>query len=187
MSGTVAAAAADFDYRANLGETGMLGRLANPARQFVVVDVSGLPAGIADQENTVVEAAGMLVGDIGIGAFHATGKVGADEQIEDPIDAVCRDPLAARLGNGLGNVIGAGRPVESGKGIEHRCAHIGPLLAALGHSPRRGIAQRRALMKLVGMSGHKGKIGLPTLTRKRGGWCARHATGMAAPTYSAAI
>ena len=93
----------------------------------------------------------MGVGDISVGALDPPREVRSNEQVEDAIDAVRRDPLAPCLGDRLGDVIGAGRPVESGKGVKHRRAHVGPLLAALYHPPRRGVAKRIALMKLVGM------------------------------------
>ena len=109
----------------------------------------------------------MSVGDIGIGALDAASKVGADEQVEDSIDAVGRDPLAARLRHRLGDVIGGRRLVEPGKSVEHRCAHVGPLLAALGHPPSGGVAQRVALMKLVGVSGHERQIGFLKGLNKR--------------------
>ena len=53
----------------------LLRRLAHAARQAVVVDVHGLPARVADQEDAVVQAIGMLVGDIGVGAFDPAGEV----------------------------------------------------------------------------------------------------------------
>ena len=34
----------------------------------------------------------MLVGDIGVGAFHPPREVRRHEQVEDPVDAVGRDP-----------------------------------------------------------------------------------------------
>src|SRR3546814_7811517 len=57
--------------------------------------MSGLPACAADQENTVVKAAGMRVGDIGVGALHPHGKVVIHEQIENAIYAVGRNALPA--------------------------------------------------------------------------------------------
>src|SRR5436190_8326796 len=89
----VAALAADFDDRADLTEAGLLGRLAHATRQFVIVDVRRLPAIVADQEDAVVQAAWMLIGDIGVSALDPPREVGADEQVEDAIDAVRRDPL----------------------------------------------------------------------------------------------
>ncbi len=55
----------------------------------------GLAAIVADQEDTVVAAPRMGVDQIGIGALDPVGKIGAHEQVEDPVDAVGRDPLAA--------------------------------------------------------------------------------------------
>ena len=80
---------------------------AHAARQAVVVDVHRLPAAVADQEDAVVQAIGVGVGDIGIGAFDPPREVGADEQVEDPVDAVGRDPPPFGLGDRLGDVIGA--------------------------------------------------------------------------------
>ena len=147
----IAAAAANLDYRANLGKTRMFGGIAHSTGQFVVVDVRGLPAIVADQENAIMQAAGMLVGDIRVGAFDPASQVCAYEQVEDSINAIRRNPLPARLGNGLGDIIGAGGSFETGKRIKYGCAHIRPLLTALGHPPGRGIAERRTLMKLVSM------------------------------------
>ena len=64
---------------------------ADAARQAVVVDMLGLAAIVADQEDAVVQAVGMIVGDIGVFAFDAAGEVGADEQVEDSVDAVGGD------------------------------------------------------------------------------------------------
>src|SRR3546814_10509755 len=88
----VAAAAADLDHRPDGGEARLPRRRADAASQAVVVDMGRLSAIVADEEDAVVEAVGMLVGDIGVGAFHPPRQVGADEQIEDAIDAVRRDP-----------------------------------------------------------------------------------------------
>ena len=57
----VAAAAADFDYRAHLSESSALRGLAHPARQLIIVDVGRLPATVADQEDTVSKARGKRV------------------------------------------------------------------------------------------------------------------------------
>src|SRR5687767_5514740 len=73
-------AAAHFDHRPHFGKAGMLRGGSDAFGQLVVVDVRRLPAGVADQEDAVVEAARMLVGDIGVGTFHAASKIGAHEQ-----------------------------------------------------------------------------------------------------------
>ena len=88
------AAAAHLDHRAVGGEAGRLGRGADAAGQAVVVDMLGLAAIVADQEDAIVQAIGMVVGDIGVGALDPAGEVGADEQVEDPVDAVGGDPAA---------------------------------------------------------------------------------------------
>jgi len=98
----VAAGAADLDHRAFGGETGAGGSLADAPRNLVVIDMHRLPATVADQEDAVVEAVGMLVGDIGVRTFDPPREIGSDEQIEDPIDAVGGDPSALRVRNSFG-------------------------------------------------------------------------------------
>ena len=137
----ILAAAPDFDHRANLGKASMFRCRTDAFRQFIVVDVRSLAAGVADQENTVMQAAGVLVSDIGVGAFHPTGEICPDEQVEDPVDAVGRNPLAASFRHRFGNVISARGPVEACQRIEHRRAHVGPLLTALDNSTSGCVAQ----------------------------------------------
>src|SRR3546814_17377809 len=64
---------------------------------------------VADQEDTVVEAARMAVRDEGVGAFDAADQIVGNEQVENPIDAVRRDALAALLRHDVGDLIGARR------------------------------------------------------------------------------
>ena len=163
----ILAAAANFDDGPYFGESGSFGGLTQTTRKLVVVDVRGLPAIVADQEDAIVEAARMGVGDIGVGAFDPAGQVGAHEQVEDSIDAVGRYALAPSLRNGLGDVVGRRRLVKGSERIEYRRAHVGPLLATLGDAPCGGIAQRVALMKLMRVTGHDGKIGFEGAARKR--------------------
>ena len=108
----ILAAAAHLDHRALGGEASRLRRLADAAGQLVVVDMLRLAAIVADQENAVVQAVRMVVGDIGIGALDPAGEIRSDEQIEDSIDAVGGDPAALILRDLLGNVIGRSRPVN---------------------------------------------------------------------------
>src|SRR4029453_3763447 len=159
-SGTVPALAPDFDHGAAGGETGVGGSLADAAGDVVVVDVRRLPAIVADQEDAVVQAAGMFVGDIGVGAFDPHRQVGRDEQIEDPVHAVGRYAAALLLRHFLGDVIGRCRLGETGKRVEHRLAHVGPLLAALGQAGFRSGAKRLALGGVVIVAPRKGKVGM---------------------------
>jgi hypothetical protein len=131
----------DFYHRSNFRKTGMFRSSANTFRQFVVIDVRSLPACIADQEDAVVEAAGVLISDIGIRAFHPPREIGSDEQVEDSVDAVGCDPFAARFRYGLGNVISGRRPVETCKCVEYRRTHVRPLLAALDDPSSGCVAQ----------------------------------------------
>ena len=107
----------------------------------------------------------MSVGDISVSAFDAAGKVRADEQVEDAIDAVRRDALAAGLRHRVGDVIGRGRLIEASKRLEHRRAHLGPLFAALFHTPRRRAAQRLAIQRMVIVVAHGAKIGIQATIR----------------------
>jgi len=71
-------------------------RIAQRSGQPVVINVRGLAASIANQEDAVVVAAGMAVRHIGVGAFHAPGKVGPHEQVQNSVNTVGRDSLARR-------------------------------------------------------------------------------------------
>src|SRR5690242_18685685 len=93
--------ATDFDDRPRRGETRVLRCFANAARQVVIVDVHRLSACIANQEDAVVQAAWVLVRDVGVGAFHAPREVGGHEEVEDPIHAVGGDAPALRARDGF--------------------------------------------------------------------------------------
>ena len=71
--------AAKLDYGAHVGIARAAPRLAQRARQLVVIDVRGLPAIVADQEDAVVPTAGMSVGELGVGALDPVGEVRAHE------------------------------------------------------------------------------------------------------------
>ena len=90
----IPAPAPHLDHRPIGLEARRLGRGADAAGDAVVVDMLGLAAIVADQEDAIVQAIGMVVGDIGVGALHPADEIGADEQVEDPIDAVGGDPAA---------------------------------------------------------------------------------------------
>ena len=79
-----------------------------------------------------MKAGRVLVGHIGIRAFDAASKIGSDEEIEDPVDAVRSHSTALRLRDLFGDVVGARRPIEARECLEHRGAHISPLLALVG-------------------------------------------------------
>ena len=50
-------------------------------------------------------ATGVGIGEIGIGAFDPVGEIGAHEQVEDAVDAIRGDALAAFAAHILGNVV----------------------------------------------------------------------------------
>mgnify|MGYP003376991983 CR=1 FL=1 len=84
--------AAHFDHWALGGEARCIGGGANTGRQFVVVDMHRAAAAVADQEDTVMQAARMAVGDKGVGALNPADEVVHDEQVENAIDAIRRYP-----------------------------------------------------------------------------------------------
>src|SRR5688572_32735043 len=53
-----------------------------------------------------------------VGALDPAGEVGADEQVEDPVDAVRRHPPALRLADLVGDVVGGGGAFEAGERLE---------------------------------------------------------------------
>ena len=87
----------DLDDRADRLEARFGGCGTDAVGQMIIVDMRGLPARIADEENAVMLAIGVSIGDIGIGTFHPRRDVRADEDIENAIDAICGDPLAPRF------------------------------------------------------------------------------------------
>src|SRR3546814_2721107 len=94
-----------------------------------------IAATVADQEDTVVEAARMAVRDEGVGAFDAADQMVGNEQVENPIDAVRRDALAALLRHDVGDLIGARRLADLRDGVENLGTHVGPGLAGLFEAP----------------------------------------------------
>ena len=71
----IAASAADFDDRPWCREARALRCLAHAFAETVVVDVHRLSAGVADQEDAVVQAARVLVRDIGVRALDPASEV----------------------------------------------------------------------------------------------------------------
>ena len=96
----------------------------------------------------------MLVRDIGVGALDAASEIGADEQVEDPVDAVRRDPAVLVLRNLFRDVVGARRPVEARQRGEHGRAHVGPLLALIGQPRARRCREQFPFVELVVVLGH---------------------------------
>lgn len=150
----IAAGAAHLNHRPRRREARSPRRIANAARQAVVVDMDCLSAAIANQENAVVQAAGMLIGDISVGAFNAPREIGIHEQIEDPVDAICSDAAPLRLGHFFGDVIGACRLAETGQRVEYRSAHVGPLFALVRELLFGRFLERLSFVELVLMLGH---------------------------------
>lgn len=143
---------AQFDDRPDVVEAGLARGLDQRAGKAIVVDMNGLPATVADQEDAIVAAAGMAVGDIGVGAFDSAGKVGADEQVEDPIDAVRGHALAPLGRDAFSDVVSGSRAVAFGQCGEDIGAHLGPLLARLDERVAGGIDKAVAAMFVMVMA-----------------------------------
>lgn len=127
---TGSAAPANLDHRPHSRKPGLMRRIAQRSGQPVVINVRGLAASIANQEDAVVVAAGMAVRHIGVGAFHAPGKVGPHEQVQNSVNTVGRDSLAPARSDAFGNVIRGGRLFMCSQRLEHVTAHVGPLLTS---------------------------------------------------------
>ena len=93
----VGAFPADLDHRSHRREACRLGGGSDAAGDAVVIDMSRLPARIADEEDTVVQAIRVGIGDIGVRALDPAREIGADEEIEDPVHAVRRDSATGCL------------------------------------------------------------------------------------------
>jgi hypothetical protein len=75
ISITIGAFAADFDDGANLRKASMFRRCTHAHSQGIIVNMRCGAAAIANQENAIMQASGMRVGDIGVCAFHAAREV----------------------------------------------------------------------------------------------------------------
>ena len=115
---------------------------------------------IADQEYAVVKAAGMGIGQLGVGAFDPAGEVGRHEQVQNAVHAVGCNTLAALLGNEVGDVIGRGRLFKSRQDIENVRAHFCPLLARVDKCGLRRMGKRCAFMFVMMMCCHSLNLGV---------------------------
>lgn len=141
--------------------------MSNAIRQFVIVDMRCASARVANQENAIVQTARMLVGDICVDAFNPSSKVGADKQIQNAIDAIGGDALAARFPYSVRDIICRSGLFETGKRVKHCRPHIGPLLAALNHTACSSVPERIALVMKMLMCTHRLKIGARRPLRKQ--------------------
>ena len=149
-----------LDDGTNRGKAGARGRIADAGRDAVIVEVRRLPAAVADEEDAIVQTVGMRVRHIGIGAFDPPDQVRADEEVENPVDAVRGDAPAFALRDRIGDVVGGGRPGEAGQGFEHARPHRRPLLAGAFQRLTRGDDQIGARARLVViMRAHAPKVG----------------------------
>ena len=97
---------AQFDHWADIGKARTARGSNQRAGQTIVVKMHGEATAVANQEDAIVLAAGVAVGDIGVRALDPASEIGSHEDIEDAVDAVRRDPLAAQSRDAFGDVIG---------------------------------------------------------------------------------
>ena len=88
LAGTTLAETPNFDNRAFGFEIACLCDLANRSRSFVIIDMDCFAAFIADQEDAIMFAAGVRIGEIGIGTLHSQSEVVRHEQVKNAIDTV---------------------------------------------------------------------------------------------------
>lgn len=136
---------------------------------MVIVDMRGTATGIADQKNAIMQAPRMGIGEIGIGTFHPRRDIVGHEQIENAINAVCRNAAPLHPANRIGYVIGAGRPVKPRKRQKYRSTHRRPLFTRsdkrlFGSGDKRGAAAD--IMVVIVMSCHATIIGCEAASRK---------------------
>ena len=151
---TIRTRAAHFNYRTHIGKARTCRCFTHIARQSVIVQMRRSAAYVADQEDAVMQTTGMGIGDIGVRAFNAAGKVGGNEQVEDPVNAIGRNALTALLRHQIGNIIGRGGFDEGRQNIENVRAHFGPLLTSLNKCGLRSTGQRFACVVVVVMLSH---------------------------------
>src|SRR4029079_3105046 len=89
------------------------------------------------------------------------------ERCEESVDAFPPDRSSLYFRNLFGNVVGARRLVEARQRVEHRGAHVGPLLALAGQAFARGLGERIALVELVIVPGHCGYVARKSLAARR--------------------
>ena len=78
-------------------KTGGFRRLSDISGQAVIIDMGCRSTIIANQEDAIMQASRVRIGEESIGAFHAGGKVLGNKQIEDAINTVGRNPLSTPL------------------------------------------------------------------------------------------
>jgi|GEM_PF-6041981 len=99
----------------------------------VLIEMLNGPAGVADQEDAIVHAARMRVGNVGIAAFDPQRDILSDEQVQNAVDAIGSNPPSELLAYQLSDIIGAGGGFQFTQRSEHCSAHLGPLLTVRFH------------------------------------------------------
>ncbi len=156
---TLPATTTQFHHRANIGKTGST-RCANQcASQLVIIDMHRCAADVTDQEDAIMAATGMAVGQKSVGAFDPARKVCAHEQVKYTIDAVGCYPFTSMGRNGIGYVIGRNRLFAGRKGAEYVGTHVGPLFAGIGKCLSRRRHKPLARMFVMMMARHYSGIG----------------------------
>ncbi len=115
-----------------------------------------------------MHAVRVAIGDEAVETLDPQGQVRGHEQVQDPVDAVGYDAALQTRGHALGDIVGAGRVIESRQFLEHSRPHVGPLLAGSQDRLSGSIGQRRAAIihMIVLRLRHASHMGRPTLRLK---------------------
>lgn len=155
-----------FDHRADGVKPLFLGDGTHATGDHIIIDMGCRAAGVAHQKNTVMDTAGMRIGNIGIGAFNAQGDIVRDEKIKDAVYAVRGDPPAPHFRNRIGDIVSGSGFFKFGKRIKNLRTHFGPLLACRNQRRFRGFGQVFAVVEDMIMTGHGKTIGVKPQSRK---------------------
>ena len=87
------------------GKAGFTRNRADIGTDGIIIQMCSAAAIIADEEDAIMQATGMFIGNESVGAFHAAYNITGHEEIQDAIDAVGCDPLAALLRDDVGYIV----------------------------------------------------------------------------------
>ncbi len=79
---------------------------AHLVADIIVINMGRFAAFVTDEKDAIMLASGMAVGEIGIGAFDPHRQIVGHEQVQYAVNTVGRHPLASRLRQIVGNIIG---------------------------------------------------------------------------------
>lgn len=111
------------------------------ARYHVIVHMCGFLAASAHEENAIMMATGVRVGDVGVCALHPHGDVVGNEQVKNAVDAIGSHPLTTRFRHIVSDVVGRGRLFLCRQSVKDRRSHRGPLFILRFQRRARSVSQ----------------------------------------------